>query len=240
MRILLILSIIIFCLIIGGLNKKKVKFSFVLSLAFVFSPVVFFPQINNKIFISFCLSFLMIIFLEVFKNKIIKNILLFLIIIFYGYVILNLIEIINIKANIDIQKLFFIDNLSLDTIKRFQENALYLPIFLRPIVYNPFQLLIVLFKRIINFLWFDKLIEFLGFSVLYLIYLSFKIRKNTKYLLILVLIVTFFVLHRDPNTYLNYLFLIPPLILFIFKNTNKINFKFLLIFIILNFVYFLL
>lgn len=237
MKFLLILLVFFFCLIIGKLNKKKIKFSILISIAFIFTPVILTSQINNKIILNFCLSFLVLILIEIPKNKLLKNIFFILAIIFYSYSILNLSEIINTKINIDTQKVFFIDNSSFDTIQRFRQDALYLPVKLRPLIYNSFQIVLVFIGRIINYLWIDKLIEFLGFPILYLTYLSFKNKNNLKYLLFPILIVSFFVLHRDPNTSLIYLFLIPPLILFFSKNIKNINFCLLLIIALFSFLY---
>ena len=124
---------------------------------------------------------------------------------------------------IDFQRLFIVDNSSLGTIKRFQQNALYLPKILRPIVYNYFQIFFVIFIKILNYLWIDKIITYLGFALVYLIYLSFSVKKNIHYLIFPLIVVLVAVLHRDPNNYLIYLFSLPPLMVFFIKNIKKLN-----------------
>ena len=238
MKVLLILLIAIFCLIIGKLNNRKLSFSVLIATVFVFSPLVLFYQISTSILVTFSISLLLCILYEIFNNIKIKKFLFAFIIIFYGYSIFRLTGIIDINFNFDIQKTFIIDNSSIETINRFKSNALYLPVFLRPIVYNNFQTILVILIRTISYLWIDKLITFLGFAILYLAYLAFKNKTNRYLLLLPLFVILFSVIHRNPNTQLMYFLSLPILILFFTKNITTIkNHLILLVIVLINYLY---
>lgn len=223
MKVILILLIVIFCLIVGKLNNRKLSFSILIATVFVFSPLVLFYQISTPMLVTFLASLLLCILYEVFNNIKIKKLLFALFIIFYGYSIFRLTGIIDTNINFDIQKTFIIDNSSIETVNRFKDNALYLPVMLRPIVYNNFQIVLEILIKTASYLWIDKLITFLGFAILYLAYLAFKNKTNRHLLLLPLFIIMFSVIHRNPNTQLMYFLSLPILILFFTKNITTIK-----------------
>lgn len=223
MKILLIFSIIAFCFFVGKINKKNINNCFYIAIAIVFTPVIFFNKINIQTFIVFIFSLLLLFIFDFTKNKLLKKILFLIISIYFSLTILYLSGIINNKLEIDFQKLFIIDNSSFETIKRFKSNALYLPIFLRPVIYNYLQIIFIFFVRVLNYIWIDKIISYLGFAFIYLVYLAITQKKNKIYLIFPIVIILSGILHRDPNNQLIYLFSIPAFLLFFIKNINKLN-----------------
>ncbi len=240
MRLLLILSILLFCLILAKVNKKKISTSIYVAISSFLTPIVIFNQINSQVFILFIFSLLFILVVDLIKNKTIKKIFFILTIIYISLVILYLTGVINNSLEVDFQKFFFIDNLSLETIIRFKQSALYLPRILRPIAYNYFQIVFVTLTKVINYLWIDKLITYLGFTILYLMYISIPKKENKYYLLIPLVVILMSVLHRDPNSYLVYLFSLPALILIFIKNITKFNKSLIFILIPISCLYSLL
>ncbi len=225
MSLLLSISIFVFCFIIAKINKKNLVNSICISASIVFTPLFLFNKIDIQTLVVFIISLLLLLLAitDFIKNKTLKKILFLTTTIYFILAILYLTGIINSKMEIDFQRLFIVDNSSLGTIKRFQQNALYLPKILRPIVYNYFQIFFVIFIKILNYLWIDKIITYLGFALVYLIYLSFSVKKNIHYLIFPLIVVLVAVLHRDPNNYLIYLFSLPPLMVFFIKNIKKLN-----------------
>lgn len=237
MKTLLIISIFIFCFFIGKINKKKINISFLIAIAAIFTPIIFLNKIDSKTFIAFIISLLFLFLFDFTKNKLLKIIFFSITSIYFCLIILYLSGILNNNLEIDFQKIFLIDNSSLETIKRFQLDALYLPRILRPIIYSYFQIIIAIFARVVNYLWINKIFTFLGFTFLYLIYLAFINKKNRYFLIIPILVILIGILHRDPNNYLIYLFSIPPLLLFFIKNINKINISILFSTILISCLY---
>ncbi len=237
MKILLIFSIIIFCFLVGKINKKNFINSFFISIAIIFTPVFISNKIDIKTFFIFIFSLFFLFLFDLAKNKFIKNILFLSTLIYLILAVLYLSGIINNHLEIDFQKIFFIDNSSFETIKRFQLNALYLPKFLRPLMFNYFQIFFIFFIRTLNNIWIDKIIIYLGFSFIYLIYLAINNKKNRVYLFFSILVILSGILHRDPNSQLLFLFLIPPLLMFFTKNINKINISILVITILISCLY---
>lgn len=223
MKVILILLIVIFCLIIGKLNNRKPSFSILIATVIVFSPLVLFYQISTPMLVTFSSSLLFFVLHETFNNIKIKKFIFAFIIIFYGYSIFRLTGIIDTNINFDIQKTFIIDNSSIESINRFKNNALYLPVILRPVVYNNFQIILEILIRTVNYLWIDKLITFLGFAILYLAFIAFKNKTNRYLLLLPAFIIMFSVIHRNPNTQLMYFLSLPVLILFFTKNITTIK-----------------
>jgi hypothetical protein len=239
MKILLILSIFISVLILGKIHKNNIKTRVIIAISFLTSPLILFGKIEKILFFFYFVSLLLAIFYELVKGRTLKYILFSLILIFNTVSILYLTNILGFTSNIsiDFKKLYFIDNYSFDIIERFRQNALYLPFPLRSFVYNPFQIILTIIFRIINFIWIPNLISFLGFSILYLIYLSFKKINDFKLLSSLFLITTLSVLHRNPNTFIMYLMLCPSLLIIFSKSIKNINLKFSSIIILISFLY---
>lgn len=237
MKILLIISIFVFCFLIGKINKKNLNNSLYIAIVAVFTPIVFLNQINTPTFIAFIFSLLFLLFFDLTTNKIFKKILFIITLTYFSFAILYLSGILNNRLEIDYQKLFIIDNSNFETIKKFQVNALYLPKILRPIIFNFFQIIFVFFVRTINYLWIDKLITFLGFTVIYLIYFAFTKKKNRYLLIFPILVVAMGILHRNPNNNLIFLFTLPSLVLFFIKNITKLNIPFLVTMILLSCLY---
>jgi hypothetical protein len=240
MRLLLILSILSFCFILAKVNKKQISTSLYLAISSFLSPIVLFNQINSQVFILFIISLLLLVLIDLIKNKTIKKLFFTLTVIYFSLVILYLTGILNNNFKIDLQRLFVIDNLSLGTIKRFEQNALYLPRILRPVVYNDFQIIFITLTKVINYLWIDKIITYLGFAVIYLMYISIPKKKNKYYLLIPFVVILTSVLHRNPNNYFIYLFSLPALIPIFIKNITKFNKLILFILISISCLYSLL
>lgn len=222
MKILSTFSIIIFCLVIGKFNKKSFKNSLFISIAAILTPVFISKKIDIQTFFIFFFSFVFLFLFDLVKNKFIKKILFLSILIYFCLAILYLSGILNHQLEIDFEKLFFMDNSSFEIIKRFQLNALYLPKSLRPLVFNYFQIFFVFFIRTLSYVWIDKIIIYLGFSFIYLLYLTIK-KKNKVYLFFSIIVFLMGVLHRDPNNQLLFLFSIPTFLIFFIKNTDKIN-----------------
>jgi hypothetical protein len=240
MRFLLILSILFFCFILAKINRKKISTSVYIAISSFLTPIVLFNQINSQILILFVVSLLLLILIDLIKNKTIKNIFFTLTIIYFSLAILYLTGIINNNFEFDLQRLFVIDNLSLGTIKRFEQNALYIPKILRPVAYNNFQIIFITLSKVINYLWIDKIITYLGFAIIYLMYISIPKKTNKYYLLIPLVVILSSVLHRDPNNYLIYLFSLPALIPIFIKNITKFNKSLLFILISISCLYSLL
>jgi len=237
MKILLIFSIIAFCFFVGKINKKNKKNSFYIAIAIIFSPVIIFNKINTQTFIVFLFFLLLLFVFDFTKNKLLKKILFLITLIYLSLAILYLSGIINNRLGIDLQKLFIIDNSSFETIRRFKLNALYLPKFLRPIIYNYLQIIFIFFVRALSYIWIDKLITYLGFAFIYLIYLTITQKKNKIYLFFPIIIVLSGILHRDPNSQLIFLFSIPAFLLFFIKNINKLNTSILFTAILISCLY---
>jgi hypothetical protein len=237
MSLLLPISIFIFSFFLSKINRKKIVIPIFISISIIFTPLFIFNKVETQTLIFFIPSLLLLIVTDLSKNKILKKILFLVTLIYFSLSILYLTGLINNKMEIDNQRLFIVDNFSLETIKRFQQNALYLPKIFRPIIYNPFQLIFITFVRILNYLWIDKVITYLGFSLIYLIYLSLLVKKNIHYLIIPLVVILTAILHRDPNNHLIYLFSLPPLILIFIKNIKKINIFLLLVLILISCLY---
>jgi len=237
MKILLIISIFVFCFLIGKINRKNLNNSFYIALATILTPVVFLNKINIPIFIAFIISFLFLFLFDLTKNKFFKKILFIVTLIYFSFAILYLSGIINNRLEIDYQKLFVIDNSNLETIKRFQLDALYLPKILRPIIYNYFQIIIAIFIRVLNYLWLDKVISYFGFAFIYLFYLASIQKRNWSYFIFPIVVVLSGILHRNPNSQFIFLFCLPTLLLFFIKNIKKINTPILFITILINCLY---
>jgi hypothetical protein len=237
MKILLIISIFVFCFLVGKINKKNPNNSLYIALATIFTPVIFLNKINIPIFIAFITSFLFLFIFDLTKNKFFKKILFTVTLIYFSFTILYLSGILNSGLKIDYQKLLVVDNSNLETIKRFQLDALYLPKILRPIIYNYFQIIFVIFTRALNYLWLDKIISYLGFTFIYLIYLAFIQKRNWYYLIFPIIVILSGILHRDPNNQFIFLFCLPAFLIFFIKNIKKINTPFLFITILINCLY---
>lgn len=223
MKLLFIVLIFIFCFFIARINKKNIFNSILIAIVAIFTPVVLRGQITLQTLLAFLLLILLLTIFDLTQNLIIKKTL-FIISLFYSvFIILFLTSIINTKLEIDLQRLFFINDLALDVINRFQENALYLPKVLRPFLYNPLQIISTIFVRTLNYLWVDKIINYLGFAFIYLGFLAFIKKKNLYLLTIFLAIVLSGVLHRDPNNYLIYLYSLPVFLLFFIKTIDKAN-----------------
>ena len=237
MKILLIFSIIAFCLFVGKINKKNINNCFYVAIAIIFSPVIIFNKINTQTFIAFLFFLLLLFIFDFTKNKLLKKILFLITLIYLSLAILYLSGIINNGLEIDFQKLFTTDNSSFETIRRFKSNALYLPRILRPIIYNYLQIIFIFFIRALNYIWIDKIITYLGFAFIYLAYLAITNKKNKIYLIFPIIIILSGIMHRDPNSQLIFLFSIPAFLLFFIKNINKINIYILFTSILISCLY---
>jgi len=237
MKILLIISIFIFCFFVGKINKKNQNNSSYIVIATIFTPIFLLNKINISTFTAFIISFLFLFTFDLTKNKFLKKLLFIATLIYFSFAILYFSGILNNRLELDYQKLFIIDNSNLETIKRFQLNALYLPKILRPIIYNYFQIIIAIFIRALEYLWLDKIISYFGFAFIYLIYLASTQKRNLSYLIFPIFIVLIGSLHRDLNSQFIFLFCIPALLFFFIKNIKKINITILLITILINCLY---
>lgn len=223
MKLLLIISIFIFCFIISKINKKSISNSILITLAATFTPIILLGQFTPKILTTFIISLLLLTIFDLTKNRNIKKFLFIVSLLYLAFIILFLTNIINSNLEVDIQRLFFINDQGLETIRKFQRNALYLPKILRPLIYNPLQIISTIFVRTLNYLWIDKIINYFGFSFIYLGYLAFTKKKNLYLLALFLIIVLSGVLHRDPNNYLIYLYSLPVFLFFFIKTIDKLK-----------------
>lgn len=240
MKGLLILSIFIFSFLIGRKNKNPFN-SFLISLSLVLAPVIALSEISLQTLVLLVLYLLLFFLLSNSKkNSVIRKILFVTILIYTTLTTLYLSGIFNNKLQIELKNIYVFNSSNIDIIKNFQSEATYLPIIIRPIIYNYSEIIFEIIVRSLYFISLDKIVTFLGFSFIYLIYLALLAKKN----FLIYTIPSIILLIVSQSTFINshylYLLSIPSFIYIFNKNIKRINIPILLSTVLISCLYSLL
>jgi hypothetical protein len=116
---------------------------------------------------------------------------------------------------LDRERIFFINNNSHYYINRFSEWSVYLPYRFRPVVFGSWILIVSSLGRVINYFWFDKATNTIGFLALIPFLIGLLKSKKILPLLIMLSGVSAGSLSRNPDTSTIYFLLLPFLLTYI-------------------------